>query len=164
MSDAYEHDDDVADEQIDELVLYLDGELPTDQAADVEKRLAQDPQYRERLKRLQKSWDLLDQLPKTAATEAFTRSTLELVAVTVAREVEQSHVWENVRTWRNRLLPVAAVASFAFLGYAITYSNLNRRNANFVKDADVIKRIDKYEGVDDLNFLVDLHKSGLFQE
>ncbi|MEZ6096522.1 MAG: hypothetical protein R3C03_20220 [Pirellulaceae bacterium] len=46
----------------DDLVAYLDGELPTNRAEWIERQLAEDPSLRDRLKRLEQTWDMLDAL------------------------------------------------------------------------------------------------------
>ncbi|MEM7456607.1 MAG: hypothetical protein AAF456_19840 [Planctomycetota bacterium] len=67
-----------------ELTSYLDGELGLDQTRRVEERLASDDGYRGRLQDLQKTWDMLDHLPRPESNENFTRSTIEMAVQTGA--------------------------------------------------------------------------------
>ncbi len=60
-----------------ELVAYLDGELDTTAARNVEARLARDPAARARAAELKKSFDLLDYLPKPDPSPTFTTRTLD---------------------------------------------------------------------------------------
>ncbi|MBA2225086.1 anti-sigma factor family protein [Thermogemmata fonticola] len=62
-----------------ELVAYLDGELPEDEARQMEQRLAADPELRRRALLLKKTYDLLDYLPLPEASPDFTTRTLEKV-------------------------------------------------------------------------------------
>jgi anti-sigma factor RsiW len=52
-----------------ELVAYLDGELPPDDCRRVERRLAEDDDYRQRLRDLDQAWEALDALPATRADD-----------------------------------------------------------------------------------------------
>ncbi|MFO0455321.1 MAG: anti-sigma factor family protein, partial [Planctomycetota bacterium] len=79
MTEVPFHPDDRREETDDELVAYLDGELTAEQSQKIELRLASDPGYRERLRELERTWDLLDELPTGEPTESFTRITIELV-------------------------------------------------------------------------------------
>src|SRR5690606_17784140 len=72
-----------------ELVAYLDGELEAAEQAQVERRLADDAAYRQKLAQLQKAWDLLDILQKSEPDAEFTRSTVEMVAVQQGQEADQ---------------------------------------------------------------------------
>src|SRR4029434_7501689 len=64
-----------------ELVAYLDDELEPEHRARVEHRLAEDTRYREKLRHMQKSWDLLDLLGRADVSDGFTRTTVEMVAL-----------------------------------------------------------------------------------
>lgn len=64
-----------------ELVAYLDGELDPATTRKVEARLAQDPAARARAAELQKSFELLDYLPKPEPSPNFTTRTLDRLPV-----------------------------------------------------------------------------------
>ena len=49
------------------MIAYLDGELPEAEARRMERRLADEPTLRARLRELQQTWDMLDALPKARA-------------------------------------------------------------------------------------------------
>ena len=70
-----------------ELVAYLDGELEPARQLQVERRLADDADYRGELIRLQRSWDLLDQLPRADTDEEFTKSTITMAALQGANRI-----------------------------------------------------------------------------
>ena len=72
----------------DELTAYLDGELDAASVRRVEERLARDTAYRGQLQKLERTWDLLDRLPRADVGEKFTKSTLEMVAVAAAKEAD----------------------------------------------------------------------------
>lgn len=66
------------------LVAYLDGQLDGDTCESVEARLAADKAFRARLTELDRVWNALDTLPRSTASEAFTRTTVDMVAVAAA--------------------------------------------------------------------------------
>ena len=51
-------------EERDNLVAYLDGELDEAAVRSLEARLARDPQARQELEALKRSWEMLDYLPR----------------------------------------------------------------------------------------------------
>jgi hypothetical protein len=151
-------------DQVTQLVAYLDGELAADEVAVVEKRLAQDKDYREHLRQLQQSWDLLESLPRTSVNEDFTRSTVEMVAVSVGQQVHQRL---NQESWSRRLRWGVAgliAAVFAIGGFGLVYERVTRENRQLMKDLPVIERVDLYREVNSIEFLEKLAAEGLFDE
>ena len=73
-----------------ELVAYLDGELPPEECRHIEARLAADADYRQQLRDLDQAWEALDALPTRKANDDFARTTMELV--TVAAQADASAV------------------------------------------------------------------------
>lgn len=135
------------DTRFPELVAYLDGELAPEEKTEVETRLADDPEYRRELAQLQKTWDLLDILPSVEATEAFTQSTVEMVAVSAATQVYSTSNW----SWARRylaiiLLAIIPVAGFCY-GFWRTNTNLNADNESTIKDLTIIQRFPVYRSV-----------------
>src|SRR5689334_21188134 len=67
------------DEERDELVAFLDGELTENDAHKVEAKLNVDAKARAEADALRRTWDLLDYLPRPEASADFTHRTLERV-------------------------------------------------------------------------------------
>ena len=86
MSDPHDQLDPAIQEQ---LVAYLDGELDADASRRVEEWLANDPRVRAALQRLDRTWELLDELETPLVRDGFTQTTLEMVAVAAAKDVER---------------------------------------------------------------------------
>lgn len=145
-----------------ELVAYLDGELDSDNRSRVEQRLAADAAFRTRLRTLQRTWDALDVLGRADASEAFTRTTVEFVAVNTAEDVQH----EKERQVRKRLWGwvawTACVVASAAAGYVVLTHVLSRPDRQLVRDLPVIERVDEYRNADSLEFLKALDESGLF--
>ena len=69
------------DPAADEIVAYLDGELPPQDCRRVESRLATDEEFRQELHELDRAWDALDVLPASTVDDGFARTTIELACV-----------------------------------------------------------------------------------
>jgi anti-sigma factor RsiW len=145
-----------------ELVAYLDGELDADNRSRVEQRLGQDAAFRTRLRMLQRTWDALDVLGRADANEAFTRTTVEFVAVKTAQDVQH----EKRRQVRRRIWGwvawTAGGLASAAVGFAVLTHFLSRPDRQLVRDLPVIERVDEYRNADSLEFLKALDESGLF--
>jgi anti-sigma factor RsiW len=151
------------DEAMDEeIVAYLDGELDREAALAIERRLAEEPAYRARLTRLQQAWDLLDNLGRTEADEDFTHSTVAMVTVKASEDTTTGHDLARRRkqlAWAGlgALALVAAVAAFV-----VVDNRLNSENRALVRDLPVIERVDEYSNIENVDFLKQLQKEGLF--
>ena len=163
MTGPHENSSNLAPDQ-EALVAYLDGELDAAGTRQVEERLAHDGVYRQLLQELQQSWDLLDELPQTVPDKALTRTTVEMVALQAAAEVQQEQPRATrQRRWRQAL--AAAVAATALLlGFVGIRAWLDRPNRQLLRDLPVIERVDLYQYVDDVTFLEKLNEEGLFDE
>ena len=147
-----------------DLVAYLDGELDADQARAVEDRLSRDAEYRRQLRELQQTWDLLDQLPTAEVDDRFTQTTLAMVAVSAAEDVDQAQqrqVHTRRRWWWTRSL--AAAVAFV-IGYAAVSLVVSRENRRLLRDLPVIQRLDEYRYADSVEFLRLLEREGIFAE
>lgn len=148
----------------DELVAYLDGEIPPGDAAAIEKRLGEDAEYRQRLRELQQAWDLLDLIPRAEVEETFTRSTVEMVAVTAADEAEKAQSrWRRSR-WLLRLAAAVAVLVSAACGFAAAAWVLDGPNRRLIADLPLLMDLHLYRQTESLEFLDELEKRRLLAE
>src|SRR6185295_10566300 len=93
----------------DELVAYLDGELPPDDCRRVESRLATDDEYRQQLHELDRAWEALDALPANAVDDGFARTTIELACVAAEADLtEHKSIVKAAKRSRARLWMAAA--------------------------------------------------------
>lgn len=147
-----------------ELIAYLDDQLSAAERARVESRLAEDEAYRLRLALLERSWEMLDILPRPEPQADFARSTVEMTAVRAQADLEQKKVRQfrasRLRFW---FLGVAAIAATA-AGFAGVLMVLTAEDRRLVRDLPVIERVEEYRSVDNVEFLKMLEKAGLFAE
>ena len=108
-----------------QLVAYLDGELPAEEVRQVEQRLRSDEPFRRQLQGLERAWNALDELPRATVDDNFSKTTIEMAAVEAQREVASLTAAMPVRRRRRRvgLLVsglLAAAAGFALVRGAAT--------------------------------------------
>jgi hypothetical protein len=147
-----------------ELVAYLDGELDGAASEQVERRLSEDAAYRQQLRALQRTWDLMDHLPRVDLDEQFTQSTLTMVAVRAAGDAE---VGQSQGRRRRRQVWWAGLAGtvVAFAGgYLAVQHFMGQANRQLLRDLPVIERLDEYRYADSVPLLRLLDEQGLFAE
>jgi len=145
-----------------ELVAYLDGELEPGHRARVERRLAEDADYRDRLRRLQQSWDALDLLSRATADDAFTSTTVGMVAAQQQEEATRAIRTFVARRSRRWLWIGAAGAAAAVLGFFLVYQRLTEGDRELVTDLPVIERVDQLHNTPSVDFLEQLREERLF--
>lgn len=147
-----------------DLVAYLDGELDAAELQRVEDRLSRDPDYRLRLRQLQGTWDLLDELPRSSVNESFTKSTVEMVAVQAEESLQTAQRRERRRQTRPLLLSGLAIAGALVVSYLAGRFVWSSPDEKLIQDLPVIENLDTYLVADDVEFLKSLQREGLFPE
>lgn len=147
---------------------YLDGELDAEASRRIEELLSSDPQVRGAMQELDRTWRLLDELDTGGVDERFTRSTLEMVAVAAADEVEKTRA-EAPRRRRRRWLAIAAGAAAAgaagFVAAAMLWPDPDKKtNDRLVENLPVLENLDQYCQVENVEFLRMLQEERLFAE
>ncbi|EAQ77567.1 anti-sigma factor family protein [Blastopirellula marina] len=145
-----------------QLVAYLDGELSEDERIVVEARLADDYDYRLRLQRLERAWDMLDSLPRVEASDQFVHTTVEMISVAASQELETIQVRQKSRSWRIAAITGAAAVAAAVLGFAWISQSASRQNEELLTELPLIENMDRYQKVDEVEFLERLRSEGLF--
>ena len=145
-----------------ELVAYLDEELEPEHRAQVEHRLAEDARYRDKLRHMQKSWDMLDLLARSEPDEGFTRTTVAMVAL----KAKEATDVQKETTQRFSLLFKLGVAIGTLACLLIAYSVgswlFSASDRQLVQDLPVIEHLDEYTHAVSVDFLRSLAKHGLF--
>jgi anti-sigma factor RsiW len=147
-----------------ELVAYLDGELDGEAARRMEHRLASEEAVRRRLQQLAQSWDLLDQLPRTTVDDAFTRSTVEVVALAAEEELSQKTATEPRRRRLRWLLTAVAAIGACVVGFVVVANLRPDPNERLLRDLPVIENQEVLKEAGNIEFLKSLDKERLFPE
>jgi hypothetical protein len=147
------HDDAPVDEADEQLVAYLDGELPPEEVKALEQRLGTDSALRTRLRDLQNGWELLDQLPLASSSNTLLETTIRMAAV-------QSHAPSNKsllrrpmnNLWRGGLVLVACLVCFA-VGAGITRAREYWQYRKQLRDLPVAMHLDAFLRASDLELM-----------
>jgi hypothetical protein len=141
------------DPTADEIVAYLDGELPPQECKRVESRLATDDEYRQQMHELDQAWEALNSLPTPTVDEGFARTTIELACVAAEADLTEHNANAKVAS-RNRAWRWAAAGIAAILfGLLIGRSLLPAANTKLLADLPAIEQLNTLEYVEDVDFL-----------
>jgi anti-sigma factor RsiW len=149
--------DKLSEQEVEDLVAYLDGELDDAEAQKVEARLNVDQAARQETEALQQAWELLDHLPRAEAVQ---------VRANTERMQARRQFWTR---WWPRVVG-AGWAAGLFLAFAagfLAYRNLHSPEPSdyeLARELRVIENRRLYELVGDLEFLRQLDTPKLFGE
>jgi anti-sigma factor RsiW len=143
------------------LVAYLDGELNDAQARAIATKLTQSLTARREVDALQKTWELLDLLPRPKASEDFTARTLS-VAIHQGEGRITSAAADLARRTGLGLAWVAASALLFVLGYFLTLRVWPNPTARLARDLPIAESLDEYRDVGSFEFLKQLDSSTEF--
>jgi len=132
-----------------DLIAYLDGELEDAACRWIEKLLMTDPAIRRRLQELERTWELLEKLDEPVADDRLTRSTLEMVAVEAAREVQETSPLQGRRFWVRWLLVLGSLLAAAGLGVAVGWFLTDDPDRQLLEDLPLLENRDCYRQIDD---------------
>jgi anti-sigma factor RsiW len=157
------------EQEREELVAYLDGELDVERARALEARLGRDPQARAEAESLNKTWELLDYLPKPAPSSNFTSKTIERLTGTMRKLPPPRRPWP---TWAGASCWAAAVLLAVGGGWCVGRWQADARDARTraaleeeaARHLHAIEHQGLYANVDDLAFLEALDQPDLFGE
>jgi hypothetical protein len=140
-----------------DLVAYLDGELGDAEARAIATKLAHSATARREVESLEKTWELLEYLPRPRASDDFIARTL-----TEVRRQEGAGVGLNptvVQTTR-RIVRGAAwtlVSLLAFgLGHALIQWVWPNPTERLTRELSIAEQLDEYRDVDSFEFLQEL--------
>ncbi|MEQ8846912.1 hypothetical protein [Botrimarina sp.] len=128
------------------LVAYLDGQLDAQQSERLEARLASDPQARARLSELDRVWNALDTLPRHCASDAFTRTTVEMAAFTASDRGDRP-------SRRARWAVAAAAGVGVAIGALITLGVVTGPQRAMLADLPTVLHADALEQAGSVEFL-----------
>lgn len=152
----------LTEEDRDNMVAYLDGELDEATARQMEKKLASSQVARHEVDLLSRTWELLDVLPRAEVSEEFTRQTLSMALVAEAPPRLDGAWVKHAR--RGGILTgwAAGLALAAWLGFWITHDLVPNPARQLLEDLPVIEKLDIYAEVGSVEFLRELYSNGSF--
>jgi anti-sigma factor RsiW len=159
------------------LVAYLDGELDEESTQALEARMSTDPKFRDEAEALERTWELLDFLPRPEPSNSFTHKTLERLAI--SDQLKQASRSSQVMALPGRrrvpqwILGVGWAAAIVMaVGGGLLAAQLfwppappretPEIDEHLVRSLRVIENKHLYDPVDDLDFLRALEHPDLF--
>jgi anti-sigma factor RsiW len=147
-----------------QLTAYLDGELGAEDARHVEALLASDSKVRRAMQRLDRTWQLLDELDTSGVDDQFTRSTLEMVTTAAGEEAERVQVEAPRRRRRRWLALGGGLLGAAAAGFAAVALLAPDPDRELIDDLPILENLDEYRQVGDLEFLQLLYQEKVFDK
>ncbi len=158
------------DDEREQLIAYLDGELAQTESQLVEKRLNTDPRFRAEADAMKRTWNLLDFLPKPEPSANFTNKTVDRLAALKPAPAASS---TRLRVWVPRVAWVAGLLLAVLVGYAVagrmlpgtppSSSGLSpEAEQRLARDLRVIEQLGLFQHVDDIHLLNELDRPELF--
>jgi anti-sigma factor RsiW len=145
------------------LVAYLDGELNEAEARAIGTKLSLSPTARQEVAALERTWELLEQLPRPKAPDDFTERTLtEVHHLEEAGGRLESVVMRTVVRGARAALWVGGSALAFGVGFLLTQWVWPNPTARLARDLTVAEHLDEYRDVGDFEFLKELANSPEF--
>jgi anti-sigma factor RsiW len=134
------------------LVAYLDGELNDAESRRIATKLTQSLTARREVDALQKTWELLDLLPRPKASEDFTARTLTVA--TQQPDGRVGSVASDVVRRVGTVLTCAALSAALFTaGYFIVLKIVPNPTARLARDLPIAESLDEYRDIGSFQFL-----------
>lgn len=159
------------------LVAYLDGELPEGDSREVELSLVSDPEMRTAVEQLNRTYELLDLLPRPNASGEFssrTLATLKVADVTASLPVDSTASAPTVSLSQlkpsrfsiaKRIAWVSGLLSLCVLGFVAGRIATRPPGGDaWLDDVTLIERIEVYREIGDVEFLRELKQEGVLDE
>ncbi len=144
------------------LIAYLDGELDAQAVRRMEDRLSVEPDLREKMTTLEQTWNMLDELETVPADKELVRSTMEVVALTIEKELNETGKTAVQRKWLDRLILIATLLMFGVIGYQlVTLVGIRMKN-QIVDDIPIIRNMAMYKEIGSFDFLKALSEKRVF--
>jgi anti-sigma factor RsiW len=145
------------------LVAYLDGELGDADARAIATKLAHSATARREVETLEKTWDLLEYLPRQKASEDFATRTLSVVLrKDVAENKLGSVLLENARRVFVALAWIAAGLLAFGVGFALIHWVWPNPSERLTRDLPIAEHLDELREVGSFDYLKELVESPEF--
>jgi hypothetical protein len=158
------HDDAPVDEADEQLVAYLDGELPPEEVKALEQRLGADAALRARLRDLQNGWELLDQLPLASSSSALLETTIRMAAVQSRDPANKSLLRKPLTGARKIVFIFAACLACFVVGAGITRAREYWQYRKQLRDLPVAMHLDAFLRATDLELMQTLNSMPQWQQ
>jgi anti-sigma factor RsiW len=136
------------------LVAFIDHELPPELSRPLEAKLAQSPTVRHEVESLERTWELLDLLPRPKASNELVSRTLTLVT---RLENEGASLYTTTGDILRRLMHAVIAALFVVaavgVGYVATRWIWPDPTGRLARDLSIAEHLDEYIDVGSFEYL-----------
>ena len=162
MTDFHDNDD-TQDDLL--LMEYLDGELTPPNRRHLESRLAEEPDLREKLSAMERSWHSLDLLERTGEDKNLVETTLETVVLSVEMDIATQERQLHQKRWRRWGITVLLALLALAAGHLFVVAVTPDPNLLLLKEMPIIERFNRYRTViDDVDLLFALADQRVFYD
>ncbi len=152
-------------DQREDLVAYLDGELPDATAQQIDLVLARSEVARHEVEALARTWEMLDVLPTPKAPPEFTERTMTTLKVAeVPFDITEQPWFAVLKRGALVAVWVVALGLSGWVGYQTTNKWISNPSRQMLEDLPTLQKLDLYQEVETMDFLNRLQRSQLFDE
>ena len=145
------------------LVAYLDGELGEHESHAIATKLVQSVTARRELEVLEKTWALLDHLPRPKASEHLTERTLDRIQTVSQKEGQRVHsAFSLLKKGLGAIFVVGLCGAFFLFGVGIVQYAVPNPTARLTSELSIAEHLDEYQSVESFAFLKQLEGSQPF--
>jgi hypothetical protein len=144
------------------LIAYLDGELDSQNVRRMEDRLSQEPELREKMTVLEQTWNLLDSLETVPVDKELVRSTMEVVTLTIEKELHEGKKNFEQRKISDFLITLVIVMLCGVIGYQLMSLHRLYVDRQILDDIPIIQQMNTYKEIGNFDFLRELAKERIF--
>ncbi|MBS0262711.1 MAG: hypothetical protein JSS02_12225 [Planctomycetes bacterium] len=136
----------LSQEQRDNLVAYLDGELDEKTTQEIEQALASSPVARHEVDMLARSWDMLSALPTHRASGEFAETTVAMLRAVDEKgpKLPGDQVYRQIRRLMTLCIWIGFLTACGYVGYATTRHWIPNESEALLEDYDIINHLDMY--------------------
>lgn len=141
-------------DQREDLVAYLDGELPDGKAQQIDQVLARSEVARYEVEALARTWELLDVLPTPKAPPEFTERTMTTLKVAeVPFDITEQPWFGPLKKVAIVCVWIAALGASGWFGFRITNEWVANPTRQMLEDLPTLQKLDLYQEVESIDFL-----------
>ncbi|MDR1383746.1 MAG: hypothetical protein LBJ67_07875 [Planctomycetaceae bacterium] len=144
------------------LIAYLDGELDSQNVRQMEDRLSREPELREKMTVFEQTWNLLDSLETVPVDKELVRSTMEVVTLTIEKELNEGEKKLEQRKIPDFLITLAILMLCGMIGYQLMSLYRLSVDRQILDDIPIIQQMNTYKEIGNFDFLKELAKERVF--
>ncbi len=160
-----QHQPRLSDDERINLVAFLDGELAEADAIKLEDKVARSVSVRREIQALEKTWNMLDWLPRLELPEEFASQTVTRIHTQQLRAEMIEGRLKRFTIIAGKIVGWAAcVLAAAGVGFAAIRLAWPDPTRELINDLEIVENLDSYRAIPDIEFLDSLAKLGAFSE